>query len=90
MHWMSAQFDVCMSLESRDMSLHITSLQNFVRIIKETIGTIVSVAESTYNKQSSQFGLVMHAILVFVFRRAEEIIFFCFKAPKMFNQNHYV
>ena len=49
-HWIGAQFCVCRFLDSRDESLN---MLKFCRI--------VLVAESAYNAQNTQFGLVMSA-----------------------------
>ena len=61
MHWIGAQFCVCMFLDSIDKSLN---RLNFVGTIKENERTkknkgSVLVAESAYNAQNAHFGLVM-------------------------------
>ena len=61
MHWIGAEFCVCMFLDFRNKSLN---MLNFVGTIKKkkkpkkNNGSVL-VVESGYNSQNAQFGLVM-------------------------------
>ena len=61
MHWIGAQFCVCMFLDSRDKSLNMLKFcrndQREGRTKEEQRERLV--AESAYNAQNAQFGLVM-------------------------------
>ena len=57
-HWIGAQFYVCMFLDSRDKSLNMLKFcRNDQRKVKNS-GSVL-VAESAYNVQKAQFGLGM-------------------------------
>ena len=58
MHWIGAQFCVCMFLDSRDKSLNMLKFcRNDQRKVKNK-GSVL-VAESAYNAQNAQLGFVM-------------------------------
>ena len=59
MHWIGAQICVCMFLDSRDKSLNILSERSKESTEQEKNQGSVLVAESAYNAQKAQFGLVM-------------------------------
>ena len=62
MHWIGAQFCVCMFLDSRDKSSNMLKLcRNDQRKVKKKKKNKYSVlvAESAYDAQNAQFGLVM-------------------------------
>ena len=61
MHWIGAQFCVCMFLDSRDKSLNMLKFLERSKEIQEqkkNKGSVV-VAESAYISQNAQCGLVM-------------------------------
>ena len=61
MHWIGAQFCVCMFLDSRDKSLNMLKFcrndQRKVKNKKRTKGA--SLLRNPLNAQNAQFGLVM-------------------------------
>ena len=60
-HWIGAQFCVCMFLDSRDKSLNMRKFRRNKesKEQKKNKGSIL-VAESAYNAQNAQLGLVMY------------------------------
>ena len=63
MHWIDAQFCVCMFLDSRDKPLNMLKFcrkDGKIREQKKNKGSVL-VVESAYNSQKALFGLVMIA-----------------------------
>ena len=68
MHWIGAQFCVCIFQDSRDKVFkHVENLSERSKEMKEqkkNKGSVL-VAESAYNAQSAQFGLAMKFLKIF-------------------------
>ena len=65
-HWIGAQLCVCMFLDSRDKSLNMVKFcrndQTEGKKQKKNKGSVL-VAESAYNAQTAQFGLVINFLI---------------------------